>query len=364
MSRTSDFDGLSSKYGAFLTPRVQIKIGGKNFDKEGIVVPHVEIDLTSGFKANVACFPVFGLINEDERKFTETATDLCPLGAPVDISVGYGSELERVFFGFVYSVTCKLPKSGDGFGSVVVRCMDVKGIMMNNQHYAQREDRSVGDLVRGILEKSPYNRYYDSLIVGRTPQGEVPITLTDESDYGFVVRSAKKLNYEFFVSQDTVYFRTAESQNSSMLTLRSGFGLEAVNVEFSTWGAASSIEVRNTSIDTGEPIIGTATSDACRSSGSSAAQALKGAHKVFVDSTAGTPSEAESMARALLATHERRFCVATFVCVGLPELVPGRFVTVKGVSSDIDARYYVVDVAHVIATHKFVTTLTARRCSL
>ena len=43
--------------------------------------------------------------------------------------------------------------------------------------------------------------------------------------------------------------------------------------------------------------------------------------------------------------------------VGLPELVPGRFVSLKGLDSDLDLDYYIREVRHEIGSDGFSTTL-------
>jgi phage protein D len=44
-------------------------------------------------------------------------------------------------------------------------------------------------------------------------------------------------------------------------------------------------------------------------------------------------------------------------CVGLPELVPGRFVSVKGLDSELDRDYYIREVRHELDSGGFSTSV-------
>ncbi|GHU84899.1 hypothetical protein FACS1894198_1580 [Clostridia bacterium] len=126
----------------------------------------------------------------------------------------------------------------------------------------------------------------------------------------------------------------------------------------------SSVEVKNTNADTGELIEGKAKSSASYSDGSSASRVMKSANKVFLDSTVYSQEEAQRRAEAKLEDLNWKFGLANIHCVGIPELIPGRFVLVKNLFDDLDKKFYLTNVTHVIEKGKFVTHVKARLSSL
>lgn len=362
MNVSFNFDDLKSKYGMFSDPRVALKINKRAFKSEEFAISDMRIELTSSFEANFAVFSVRSVVDEEARGFKEELHGLFDLGSRVDISAGYSDELEEVFTGFISGVTYDLPQ--DGFGVLNVQCMDVKGIMMNNNNYVQQKFKDCSACVQNLLAKSQYSGYYGELVVDRTRDDPKLIEITNESDYDFLVRVAKKINYEFFVSQDTVYFRKARVQNSSLATLSFGSGIEGINVSYSILGMVSSVEVKNTNTDTGELIAGEVKSSASYSRGSSASKVMKAANKVFLDSTVYSQEEAQRRAEAKLEDLNWKFGLANIHCVGLPELIPGRFVLVKNLFDDLDKKFYLTDVTHVIKKGNFATHVKARLKSL
>ncbi|GHU84896.1 hypothetical protein FACS1894198_1570 [Clostridia bacterium] len=234
MSANFSFDDLKSKYRMFSDPIAALKVNKRTYKNDEFVISDMKIELTSKFEANFAVFSVRGVVDEETRGFKDGLRGLFDLGSRIDISVGYCDELEEVFTGFISGVTYDLPQK-DGFGVLTVQCMDVKGIMMNNNNYVQQKFRNCSDCVQSLMEKSQYSNYYGDLVVDRTRDETKLIEITNESDYDFLVRIAKKIDYEFFVSQDTVYFRKARAQNSNLATLSFGNGIEGINIAYTFW---------------------------------------------------------------------------------------------------------------------------------
>ena len=91
---------------------------------------------------------------------------------------------------------------------------------------------------------------------------------------------------------------------------------------------------------------------------------LKSAKKIILDSTVCSQSEAQKRAEAKLEDINWRFRLASFHCIGLPELLPGRFVLVSNVFGALDKKFYITNVAHSLQRGKFNTYVKARLNSL
>lgn len=363
MNTKFDLEDTKDKYHGFSAPNVLIKLNKKKLKlSEEFVIDSLNIDLTCDFDANFAKFTVRGVTDKNSKNFKSSISGLFDLGLRIDIGIGYGDDIENVFTGFISGLTYKLPQKEAGY--LIVSCMDVKGIMMNNNNYAQQEYKKCSDLVGNLLKKSQYSNFYDNLSISATPEEIKFIEITDESDYELVVRMAKKINYEFFVSQDTIYFRKAKSQNSTETTLEFGNGLEGIEIDYNILGMVKSVEVRNTDNNNGKLISGKVNSAATYSHTSSAARVLKEANKIIIDSTIYSQTEAQKRAEAKLEEINWGFGLANFHCIGLPELLPGRFVQIKKIFGDLDKKFYITNINHVIQKRKFHTYVKARLNSL
>jgi phage protein D len=76
------------------------------------------------------------------------------------------------------------------------------------------------------------------------------IEMVCESDYEFVVKAAKKYNYEFFTECGVVYFRKAKSNSEVLMELGPSTGLREFDVEYDITGLVEQIHAR--SMDTGK----------------------------------------------------------------------------------------------------------------
>jgi phage protein D len=362
MTKSFQFEDIQRKYAMFSNPRVELRINGREFRKEPFIISNMRIELTSDFSSNFVTLSVRGVENEGQYEFHNDLEGLFELGSRVDIKVGYEDELIPVFTGFLSGKAYKMAKETPG--ELVVQCMDVKGSMMNSNSYSQTAFNSISDCARELFGTTPYSSVIDNFVVDVAKKKTYPVETTNESDYELLVRLAKNADYEFFVSQSTAYFRKAKSQNTSMGTLSFGSGLEELDIDYSILGVPNSVEVRNTDGETGALITGRARSSARYSSGSTASKILKLSHRVFWDSVVNSPDDANRRAEVILEELNWNFGVANLRCVGIPELIPGRFISLRGVFAEINKTFYVTNVTHIIETGRFRTYLKARLNSL
>ncbi|MEG2744814.1 MAG: hypothetical protein RR913_03990, partial [Oscillospiraceae bacterium] len=172
------------------------------------------------------------------------------------------------------------------------------------------------------------------------------IEMVAESDYEFVVKAAKKFNFEFFVDRGAVIFRKAKSETANLATLGPGCGITDFHIEYSLTGLVGKIEAR--SMDPGQGRAITSQSILLNAlSASGKAEMLVGkASKVYVDPTISTQAQADARAASLMETMSYRLGSLEAECVGIPELAPGRFITVSGLGAPADNVFYITSVVH------------------
>ena len=96
------------------------------------------------------------------------------------------------------------------------------------------------------------------------------------------------------------------------------------------------------------------------SGGNKAKPLLKNSRKVYIDSTISSKEEAEDRAESLMETMSYRYGTLECELVGLPELLPGHFISLSGLGDDLENKFYVVRIRHILGKDgQFDTRVTA-----
>ncbi|MCR5388992.1 MAG: hypothetical protein K6E56_07080 [Lachnospiraceae bacterium] len=197
------------------------------------------------------------------------------------------------------------------------------------------------------------------------PVREKTIEMVDESDYEFVVKVARRYNYEFFVVAGKPYFRPAKSIKPLLITLNSDNGIKSLDIEYDLTTQVSKVEVRATNPTKGALISGSENIGTKLSLGSKTKKIISGAKFVYVDSTLFTKEDADDRAKALADEISYRFGTLEMELMGLPEMMPGRFICVTSFGEGVSNNFYVTSVRHVFDTENgFVTKVTAKAPAL
>lgn len=360
------YDKLKTKYYEFTYPCATIDLGGKEFtsEKGDMIVNDVHIELVSGFEASIASFRIYNVFDAEsgEFRYDEIGKQIV-MGKPVTISLGYLNTMETVFIGFVAGVNFCYEGQGH-LPYIEVNAMDIKGIMMGGNYACQCTADNYSDAVKEILNRTAYQNLksgggYTDCKVDETPDkkaggdsnkdSDYTVEMVSESDYDFVVKAAKKFNFEFFVDRGKIYFRKAKSNSTTLMTIGNGKGLRVFNVGYSLTGLVASVEAR--AMDAGQGKIITAKEkypEAGKniSTGNQAKKLLGDGTKVYIDPTIKSQSEAEARASALKENMSYRLGSLTGSGVGMPDMVPGRFIKLEGLGSPIDNQFYITEVIH------------------
>jgi len=231
---TYNFTTLKKKYDNFEHPVVVLTINGTDFAKNryGFIVSDVEVELTSGFEASIATFTLYNTFDIDNSCFRiKDAEKYILLGSSVELAMGYEKNVQTVFCGFISRVNFVYAE-GEAPG-IRITAMDVKGVMMANNYSKQLTSTSFGDAVKEILNKSAYTSMASSNIIKRVVVSDTPdkkplsaavsqasdrtVEMVAESDYEFVVKAAKRYNFEFFTECGNVYFRKAKANAETVM---------------------------------------------------------------------------------------------------------------------------------------------------
>ncbi len=336
MNERSQMDSLYSRYQGFLVPAARIRTGesGRDVTAGGAGIGSLTVSLSLDTPAS-AVFSLVNIYDAERRSFAGSVMDQLYLGNTVRIELGYGSSLERVFSGFIYSVKTEFSE----MASVTVTALDVRRVM----DAAVRKGvvwryTTYSDIFKQVME--PYRKLYSRIVADSTPAKAVELMMQNESDLAFARRLAVEGNREFFVYDDVVYFRR-KARRSPAVTLT--WGKDLLYFSRESIYADETLTVLGLQKDSREAV----TAQASVKTESSIRQvAVGGLNRIVASPTSDTREKAGEKAARLAEELRQKKQSGQGACAGLPQLVPGRPVAVAGLPGQINGTYQIKSVTH------------------
>lgn len=389
-----DFLTLRDGYFHFLNPLVEVMVGGKDIvltKDAGISIGDVEVEMTCGFEASMATFVIYGAYDNAYHRFEfEAIKKLIYIGTAIQINLGYREAVRDVFRGFIARV--RYIYQDDDFPGIEITAMDVKGIMMANNNSRQLKANTYKDAINEIFSQSVYKKLVgDGVIIepiqiddtpdketeggsqggggeGQNAATDKSIEMVSESDYEFVVKAAKKLNFEFYSVGGNVYFRKAKKVKDLLFefdrTIMAN-GLKSYSIEYDITGLVGNVEVRGTDVGKGKLIVSPKRKINNKISlGSKAKPLVSDQNKVYIDPTIHSKEEADFRASYIAEDIAYRFGTLDAKFRGLPELTPGFFISFKGFGDGIDNTFYLTEVRHSMTDEGFYTFIKGKAASI
>ena len=368
------YSSLEAKYNNFVYPLVEIEVDGNSIsqDKSNIGIARVSVELTAGFEASQAVFSLYNCYNYDSREFEfGIVKKYVLIGSQVTVYMGYEATTVEVFRGFI-TKSSFIMDEGD-VPHVQVTAMDVKAVMMANRYQKMLKAKNYTDAVNEIFKQNVYTNLRSSgaiisYEIGRTP--DKPLVSTDtgiketdkmiemsgESDYEFIVRAAKKYNFEFFVLGGRVYFRPAKCDTENQMSVDGKVSIKHLTVDYDVTGLVETVEVRGMDVGKGKLLKKEQKNSNKLSQGNKVKPLLDGTKFVYVDPTVQSVSDAADRAKSLMEDIMYRYGSLDLEMIGLPEIVPGKFIKIKNLGEAISNKFYVYRVRHNVSSKGEFTT--------
>lgn len=382
---TYEFEKLKIKYGSFQHPLAVIKINGVSLadKKKGYPVSDIQVDLTSGFEASVAEFSIYDVYDIPTGAFVLPKEKVkILLGSKVEIYLGYGDSAKLAFVGVMTRINYLFEK--EEIPCIRVTAMDVKGVMMAGNYSTQLKAKNYSDAVKEILEKTAYEKLgtqgagiISKLSIDVTPDKQRSMTAPEtgvsdrtiemvaESDYEFVVKAAKKNNFEFFTECGEVHFRKAKSDSSVIMVIGPSTGMHCFDVSYDITGLVEKVIVRGMDVSKAKVITSQQKVSNKISSGNKAKPLLKDSQKVYIDSTIASKEEAQDRVSSLVETMSYRYGTLECELLGIPELQPGHFIELDSLGESVKNKFYIQRIRHILSKDgSFDTKITAVSASI
>ena len=356
------FENLESKYQNFYAPAFEIKINGQNLVKNlGMAVTGFKL-VTKVIEPDTLSFSVVNAydMQNGEMHWME---DFLYIGRSVEGSVGYVSTFTRLFKGFVKSVNVDYPSGGAP--AVRVECISYSFLMTRATYFKIWHDKKYSDVVTEIAGK--YSSYIKSSVVDATETQLVSIVHNNTNDFVFLRWVAEQINYDFYVREDTLYFKKALKDKSAVTALKWGKSLRSFSPvtdlggqvpkdTVNAWDAKNDKAISVT-VSTVEKIEGSG------KSGTEILQSLLGSTAAIERNStiAMTEAEAKSEAAAVLNRASMKLITGSGDTVGIPEIRAGKYLQLEGVGTGLNGLYFIKTATHTIGDSGYTTGFELER---
>lgn len=349
------FDDLNKKYDRFSAPCYEITVGGKKLSESGITVTTLEVELSADGTAGGCSFVIDGQYNHEHSKWENKALDLIKPGAELAVRGGYVKDKE-IFFGYVDDYTVEFQE--DGPPRLTVSGLDGLGYLMSFREPYYGGKKKAAEIIKSILQKSVSAGFAKKVTMGRLPDFETPILKEQVDDWKFLNLMAARYGVTLFAVDGELIFDNVASKTSPIVTLSFGKGLMSFQKRVSLAHQVGKVVILGRDVNQ-KAIKGEASKVSIGGSGKTAAQLVSGLEKAVLrefSEFARTQKECEQLAQGRLDGIAMGFVSGGGTCIGIPELIPGRYIKIDGVDAKSNGTYFVTKVRHLFELNGYLTT--------
>ena len=354
-----DVSSLEKKYDSYLAPAAEIKVGSFKIDGMKIPIVYIKVQQTVRNRAGTAEFAINGLYDYEKREWSEGLLKKIDVGMKVTISMGYVKSKKEVFSGYVDSYTVSYEANMQP--KITVTALDGMGLLMSGGERVDFGKKKTTEIVKELLGVCVSAGLVNKLTVDKLPEFKTQLMKeTNCSNYDFLSQIAEMSFVNFCVINGDMIFSNLMKNTSPLIELTLGREL----MEYSRTVALNRNSVGSvTVISNGTPdkkeVRGKADkAGSFGDSGKTGAEKLKGLSKTsrhirmnFLQSE----KECKDMAQNILNYMNVGFSSGFCKCVGLPEIIPGRFVKLKGIDNKSDGAYFISEVTQILSEDGYNT---------
>lgn len=341
------FSKIQEEYNNFMIPSYEISIDGKKITDKDFFVTNIKINLSAKDKAGMANFSVSNCYSSLEKGFSSIVKSTLKLGSTVKISLGYSNKNKELFSGYIDSISYEF---GD-VPQINVNCLDVMVLLMKNIVEERKPlEQTLEQIINNVLKK--YSKFITSSKID-TLQATNKQIVQSEDDYNFVKKIAEENDCDFFAVGDRVYVYNLKKRKKVAATLFYGENI----IHFSREFQLKKVEVTaygkndNSNETISESYIyETEYPYAIKGEQVSEKKVIRSPK---IDSIDKAKKIAINEAKKLIGSSYS----SSIQCIGIPELIPGRYVELKDFDKDIDGSFYITDANHNFSPGNYTVSL-------
>lgn len=348
------YDKLYKKYDKFSAPSFRITIDGKPLSPGVYRIPFLEVEQRADGTAGGCSFTVEGNYDLENQKWTNSLLKTIHVGAKLSISGGYVNQKE-LFYGYVDDYTMEFPQ--DGAPRISVSGMDGLGYLMSLQKPLYAGKKKAAEIVKAVLNQSVSAGFARKVTVGPLSGFDTPIVKETGDDWRFLNQLAARYGASLFVINGEMIFDNVAAKSTPILTLTQGRFLRLFEKRVSLAHQVGKVEIWGRD-ENQKAIIGAASRVTVGGTGKSAAQLVPALAKATLreySEFVRTQQECKMAAQNRLNGIAMGLVSGKGRCIGIPELIPGRYLKIDGGSPESNGTYFLSQVRHLFSGEGYIT---------
>lgn len=344
---------LADQYANFIVPTVKIKVNGLDVVKmQSFMVYELKMNLSIDMASSVI-IKLAHLYDIKSHSFSKQAKSTFQLGTIVEVELGYLSTTKKLFRGYVEMVGVEMEERE----LFVVTLMDVKRLMMiSGKKNLLYNVKNYSDAFKQVMAN--YSAVCSVSVDATNDQLKHPISQMT-NDYDFVMTELiqkGRVNREFLVFAGTAHFRKPHKVTMPIMTMRYGREL----VDFSVAHCYKDLKIQVIGVDDQQNVI----------KGEKGVKGILSQKKIVTqtpvftvgDPSADTKDKAMTKAETIARKEKEKCCIGHARTIGIPEIVPGRYIEVENLDSMLNKKYYITEVVHLYTRESFTTQFEIGGC--
>lgn len=343
---TYDYMTLGKKYDNYSAPGFDVTLNGTPLTMDKFPIQELEVEINADGTAGGCSFRVEGIYDHEQMKWKNSLAELVHPGAKLIIKGGYAAGKKELFYGYVddYSFTF----DEDGVPLVSVTGLDGLGYLMNMREPYYGGEKKAKQIITEMLNKSVAAGFAKSVKVDVSEEFEAPILKEQVDDWKFLRLMAQRCGASLFVVDGEMIFDTVAAKTAPILTLTMDKTVSNFQKRVSLAHQVGKVEVYGRDVNQ-KPVKGSADSVSLGGEGKSAKQWVPGLKDAVLreyNEFVRTQAECKSLAQHRLNTIAMGLVSGSGQCIGIPELIPGRYLKIDGSDKHLNGTYFLSKVRH------------------
>lgn len=354
------FKDLEKKYSNFLSPTFKITVGGFKLDSAKVPISYLQIQLTTENRAGMCSFTVEAMYDYETGVWSDGFLDKVDVGMKVVVEIGYAESQKQIFLGYVDKY--RIDYSSQGAPQLHVSAMDGLGLLMSNREKTDFGKRKTTDVVRELVMACQHVGLATACTIDKLPAFEAQFVKEKAcSSYDFLCRLAEMCFVNFCIINGELIFSNLLKNTTDLIELTMGVSL----IEFSKTIALSQQTVgsvtviSNGTVDKKEvrskAVVPSRYGGGAGETGVQKWKALKGTNRDLVVNFLKSADECKFVAQNVLDSMSLGFVQGSGRCIGIPEIIPGRYIKLAGLDKETNGSYFITAVTHTFSGEGFFT---------
>jgi phage protein D len=327
-----------------LAPDFRIEIDGREVP-EALRADLVNVRILADVETAGMCAISLECWDSVEMKVKWIDDDLFREGKGIVVHMGYRDQVTELFNGEISGLEPEFHTSEAPL--LTVRGFDRRHRLMKqkkSKSYMKMKDSDIASQIAS-----------DAGLAAKVDDTKVTfdhVFQHNQTDLEFLQQRAERLGYEVLVDAKTLHFRSRVVTGTETLVLRREIELLEFYPRSTTMNQVADVTVRGWDPRQKKEVVGKSRPGDVRgrmgaTTGPAAMQrSFQGAATLQVRSPVSSQAEADAMAAGLMKEIALAHVTGDGVCIGSPELRPGKLVKIEGIGQRFSGLYYVTAVEH------------------